>query len=114
MNHLRMPDFITHMTFLQNPNWGWGPDRSDQPFGVIKSTVEESVIFRLHTVFGRPDSEMVAYANIFAAAPLLYEALMDIENDDNRIPEPIWAKRNAALRAAHGETVERTEERRYG
>lgn len=46
----------------------------------------------------------VANANLIAAAPMLYEALSNIENDDGRIPKAIWDMRNAALAAARGES----------
>lgn len=42
-------------------------------------------------------------ARLIASAPELLEALESIENDDGRIPESIWAMRNAAIAKAKGE-----------
>lgn len=39
-------------------------------------------------------------AMLIAAAPDLLEALLNIENDDNSIPKPIWEMRNNAIRKA--------------
>lgn len=44
----------------------------------------------------------IANARLMAAAPDLYEALSNIENDDGRIPSTIWDMRNAALAKADG------------
>jgi hypothetical protein len=41
-----------------------------------------------------------ANARLIAAAPLMLEALKNIENDDERIPKAIWDMRNAAITAA--------------
>ena len=43
-----------------------------------------------------------ANAKLIAAAPELLEALLNIENDDNSIPETIWDLRNAAIKKALG------------
>ena len=62
-------------------------------------------------VSDRPSGRAVHYdpisdadAHLIAAAPDLYEALASIENDDGRIPAAIWAKREAALKKARGDT----------
>lgn len=54
------------------------------------------------TICSRVYSEHDAY--LIAAAPELYVALANIENDDGRIPKTIWAMRNAALAKARGES----------
>ena len=46
-----------------------------------------------------------ANAQLISAAPDLFEALLNIENDDNRIPSTIWEMRNKALNKALGEEV---------
>jgi hypothetical protein len=42
------------------------------------------------------------HARLIAAAPDMYEALCDIENDDGRIPVTIWDKIKAAIAKAEG------------
>ena len=49
-----------------------------------------------------------ANAQLISAAPDLFEALLNIENDDNRIPATIWEMRNKALNKALGEEVFKT------
>lgn len=44
----------------------------------------------------------IANTRLMSAAPDLYEALSNIENDDGSIPDSIWAMRNAALAKADG------------
>ena len=39
---------------------------------------------------------------LLAAAPIMLEALENIENDDGSIPEEIWKMRNAAITKARG------------
>ena len=53
-------------------------------------------------------SEAEANAQLISAAPDLFEALINIENDDNRIPETIWEMRNKALNKALGEEIFKT------
>ena len=53
-------------------------------------------------------SEAKANAQLISAAPDLFEALINIENDDNRIPATIWEMRNKALNKALGEEVFKT------
>ena len=50
-------------------------------------------------------SEAKANAKLISAAPDLFDALINIENDDNRIPATIWEMRNKALNKALGEEV---------
>ena len=55
-------------------------------------------------VIGLPgDRDNDAVANLIAAAPDLFEALVNIENDDGSIPKTIWELRNRALAKALGE-----------
>lgn len=49
-----------------------------------------------------------ANARLISAAPDLFEALINIENDDNRIPATIWEMRNKALNKALGEDIFKT------
>ena len=53
-------------------------------------------------------SEAKANAKLISAAPDLFEALINIENDDNRIPSTIWEMRNKALNKALGEEYFKT------
>ena len=55
-----------------------------------------------------PKEEAEANARLISAAPDLFEALINIENDDNRIPATIWEMRNKALDKALGEEVFKT------
>ena len=50
-------------------------------------------------------SEAKANAQLISAAPDLFEALLNIENDDNKIPATIWEMRNKALNKALGEDI---------
>ena len=52
--------------------------------------------------------EEQANAQLISAAPDLFEALINIENDDNRIPATIWEMRNKALNKALGEEYFKT------
>ena len=54
------------------------------------------------------DLKWKANAQLISAAPDLFEALINIENDDNRIPATIWEMRNKALNKALGEEVFKT------
>jgi len=42
------------------------------------------------------------HANLISAAPDMYEALKNIENDDNRIPQTIWDMIQNAIKKAEG------------
>jgi len=54
-----------------------------------------------HGSFRNEDEEVrEANAKLIAAAPDLLEALMNIENDNNSIPESIWEIRNKAIEKA--------------
>jgi len=47
-----------------------------------------------------------ADAHLIAAAPELYEALDNLENDDGSIPDHAWKLVQAALAKARGESHE--------
>lgn len=47
-----------------------------------------------------PYEEGLANAKLIAAAPDLLEALLNIENDTNTIPDAIWNMRNNAIKKA--------------
>jgi hypothetical protein len=49
------------------------------------------------------EKEREANAKLIAAAPLLLEALQNIENDDGSIPATIWKLRNDAINKALGD-----------
>ena len=53
-------------------------------------------------------SEAKANAKLISAAPDLFEALINIENDDNRIPSTIWEMRNKAINKALGDEIFKT------
>ena len=44
--------------------------------------------------------ERQANAKLIASAPEMLEALMDLENDNNSIPKPIWDKVQNAIKKA--------------
>ena len=50
----------------------------------------------------RPYEKRRAIGHLIAAAPQMFEALENIENDDGRIPPAIWKLRNDALAKARG------------
>ena len=52
-----------------------------------------------------PKEEAEANARLISAAPDLFKALLNIENDDNRIPATIWEMRNKALNKALGQDI---------
>lgn len=49
------------------------------------------------------EDEAEANARLFVAAPDLYEALANLENDAGQIPEHAWKLVQAALKKARGE-----------
>lgn len=49
------------------------------------------------------EDEAEANARLFVAAPDLYEALANLENDAGQIPEHAWKMVQAALKKARGE-----------
>ena len=51
----------------------------------------------------RSIEQLNADANLIAAAPDMYEALENFENDDGIIPEHVWKMVKAALAKARGE-----------
>ncbi|MEM8972252.1 MAG: hypothetical protein AAGD43_09355 [Pseudomonadota bacterium] len=52
------------------------------------------------------DHECKANARVIAAAPLMYEALANLENDDGKnMPDTAWKLVQDALSAARGETA---------
>lgn len=46
--------------------------------------------------------ERQANSKLIASAPEMLEALMDLENDNNSIPKPIWDKVQNAIKKALG------------
>ena len=50
-----------------------------------------------HNENNMPFNERIANAKLIACAPELLELLMDLENDDNRIPKAIWDRRNELI-----------------
>ena len=70
-------------------------DESHGDYFVIRSEHRKAAICRL-------SYKLEADARLLSAAPDLLEALENIENDDGRIPETIWAMRNAAIAKARG------------
>ena len=98
--------------FDPNPKWTGSPTDEDKAFGYLVATVEESVIFELKAIFGRPEAELLAYARLFAAAPVLYQTLTSAEKNVRGSPS-FWSKRTWALAAAKGETPKRTGGSRY-
>ena len=73
--------------------------------GEIFIYCNEKPIIRIAINNHSTKSEAKANAQLISAAPDLFEALINIENDDNRIPATIWEMRNKALNKALGEEV---------
>ena len=77
----------------------------DEIGGLVNVTTFEKNICKL--MYGRAydatENEMTYNAKLISAAPDLFEALINIENDDNRILATIWEMRNKALNKALGE-----------
>lgn len=66
---------------------------------------EKGIILRTFWGNSEPivdEEEAKANAQLISAAPDLFEALINIENDDNRIPASIWDLRNKAIKKALG------------
>ena len=49
------------------------------------------------------EEERVANAQLISAAPEMYEALENIENDANQVPKHVWGMITKALKKARGE-----------
>ena len=85
----------------------WFIDKLD---GSVNVTTFEKNVCKL--TYGRAydstEEEMHYNAQLISAAPDLFEALINIENDDNRIPATIWEMRNKALNKALGEDIFKT------
>jgi len=73
-------------------------------WGEIRDAETFTEIARMPELDDRPED-----FTLMTAAPLMYEALANIENDDGSIPPAIWAMRNKALAAARGEANNGTE-----
>ena len=83
----------------------------DKIYGHVFSNarIEGNVICEKPDSICRKSCDMwEANAKLISAAPDLLEALINIENDDNRIPATIWEMRNKALNKALGEEVFKT------
>ena len=78
--------------------------------GLVNVTTVEKNICKLTCgrAYDSTENEMPYNAQLISAAPDLFEALINIENDDNRIPATIWEMRNKALNKALGEEVFKT------
>ena len=76
--------------------------------GEIFIYCNEKTIIRIAINNYSKKSEAKANAKLISAAPDLFEALINIENDDNRIPATIWELRNKALNKALGEEIFKT------
>ena len=85
--------FLLLDTHTKGP-WTVNPE-SHGNYLVIRSEHRQAAICRL-------TYKLEADAKLISAAPDLLEALVNIENDDGRIPETIWAMRNAAIAKARG------------
>ena len=73
------------------------------------TTVEKNICtLTCGRAYDSTENEMPYNAKLISAAPDLFEALINIENDDNRIPSTIWEMRNKALNKALGEEVFKT------
>ena len=79
-------------------------------FWEVHTDLEEKHLCLNIMIFGKDENDQLtdlhltkeneANAKLIAAAPDLLEALMNIENDNNIIPKPIWDMRNKAIEKA--------------
>ena len=56
----------------------------------------------IQRIYGITKEESEANAKLISASPKMYEALLNLENDNGIIPESIWDMRNEALKIAKG------------
>lgn len=69
----------------------------------VASVAKEGLKRNVSHVAGIRNGEGAANAHLIAAAPDLYEALDNLENDDGSIPDHAWKLVQAALAKARGE-----------
>lgn len=77
-----------------------GPWRRDMR--LIKADGE--TIVGIYSLRGLRDREEDGNEDLVAAAPAMYEALANLENDDNSIPAHAWKLVQDALALTRGET----------
>ena len=83
-------------------------DLADYKSLAVISEKAQKVICHCHLSDMKISKENTENAQLISAAPDLFEALINIENDDNKIPATIWEMRNKALNKALGEEFFKT------
>lgn len=74
----------------------------ESPQGYMYDIAEVGSTYSGHD--GLPEqSEAEANAYLIAAAPEMYDFIETLENDDGKIPDWLWEKRNQVLAKARGE-----------
>lgn len=68
--------------------------------GVYVEYICNSILPETDKEYNKQHLEIVRNMKLIAAAPDLLEALQNIENDSNTIPETIWKMRNDAIEKA--------------
>ena len=88
------------MEFKGTEKWVLG--RIDKSYQYINGEGWEDFARVVVKMKGASYTSSIGEANVklIAAAPELLEALMNIENDNNSIPESIWEMRNKAIEKA--------------
>ena len=88
------------MKFEGTEKWVLG--RIDKSYQYINGEGWEDFARVVVKMKGASYTSSIGEANVklIAAAPELLEALMNIENDNNSIPESIWEMRNKAIEKA--------------
>lgn len=96
---------------MTRPIFSLGPWRVTKLAGSKKLNVEQADqphLIVAMVISGMNGLEHAANAALIATAPDLYDFIATLENDDGRIPDWLWQKRNALLAEARGESASRS------
>lgn len=82
--------------------WLFSPEKTPHHYGVNVGAETGECLAVIHP--GETgDAETIANARLIAAAPLMLEALQNIENDDEHMPPSAWKLIQDAIAKAKGE-----------